>query len=83
MNISKPNHHPVVSINGSTELAPLNLTVEVGSTITLDASATSDPDGDALTFNWFQYKEPGSTNWNVEGQVPQLNVSTSNEGRVA
>lgn len=81
-NMSKPNHHPVVSINGSTGLAPLNLTVEAGSTVTLDVSATLDPDGDALTFNWFQYKEPGSTDWNVEKQVPQLNISTSNGGRL-
>ncbi|KAJ5321242.1 hypothetical protein N7476_004244 [Penicillium atrosanguineum] len=82
-NMSKPNHHPVVSINGSTGPVLLNLTVEAGSTVTLDASATSDPDGDALTFNWFQYKEPGSTDWNVEAQVPQLNISTSNGGRLA
>ncbi|KAJ6113549.1 hypothetical protein N7523_006866 [Penicillium sp. IBT 18751x] len=82
-NMSKPNHHPVVSVNGSTGLAPLNLTVEVGSTVTLDASATLDPDGDALTFNWFQYKEPGATDWNATKQVPQLNISTSNGGRLA
>lgn len=82
-NISKANHHPVIALNGSTGLAPLNLTVSVGSTVTLDARGTSDPDNDGLTFRWFQYKEPGTNDWNVDGKVPALSVSTSNGGRLA
>ena len=82
-NISKANHHPIVSVNGSASLAPLNITAMAGSTITFNAGATSDPDGDSLSFKWFQYREPGSTDWNVAGQVPAFNVTSTNGGREA
>ncbi|KAJ5398005.1 hypothetical protein N7509_006118 [Penicillium cosmopolitanum] len=82
-NISRANHHPVISINGSAALTPLNLTVEAGSTVTLNAARTADPDGDHLTFRWFQYKEPGTNDWNVAGKVPALNVSIAQGGRLA
>ncbi|KAI9925087.1 hypothetical protein MW887_006495 [Aspergillus wentii] len=81
-NTSRANHHPVISINGSAEIAPMNITVLAGSTLTLDATSTTDPDGDKLTFNWFQYREPGSNDWNVNGQVPQLNITNSKGGKV-
>ncbi|KAJ5526977.1 hypothetical protein N7513_011136 [Penicillium frequentans] len=83
VNVSKANHQPVISINGSRGLAPLNISAPVGSTINLDAGATEDPDGDALTFRWFQYKEPGSNDWNVVSQVPELNFTVSHGGRMA
>ncbi|KAJ5654275.1 hypothetical protein N7490_001278 [Penicillium lividum] len=81
-NVSRANHQPVISINGSVGLAPLNVSVEVGSKICLDAGATEDPDGDSLAFRWFQYKEPGADNWNVAGEVPELNITVSHEGRM-
>ncbi|KAJ5098172.1 hypothetical protein N7532_005173 [Penicillium argentinense] len=82
-NASRANHHPIISINGSEELAPLNMTVQAGSTVTVNAAGTTDPDGDRLSFRWFQYEEPGSSDWNVAGQVPVLNVSLSQSGRMA
>lgn len=82
-NRSRANHHPVVSVNGSAGLSPVNLTVGVGSTVTLDASRTLDPDGDRLSFRWFQYKEPGTNDWNIAAKVPVLNVSTAQGGRLA
>ncbi|KAJ5770370.1 uncharacterized protein N7511_002421 [Penicillium nucicola] len=82
-NLSRPNHHPIISVNGSAELSPLSISAAAGSTLTFNAAATSDPDGDSLTFNWFQYQEPGSSDWNVAGQVPQLNVSSLDGGRKA
>ncbi|KAJ5926900.1 hypothetical protein N7516_008673 [Penicillium verrucosum] len=82
-NISKANHHPVISVNGTAELAPLRINAAAGSSLTFDAAATLDPDGDALSFKWFQYREPGSTNWNVAGQAPGFNVTLANGGRKA
>lgn len=31
-----------------------------GSKVSLSAAGTSDPDGDSLTFNWWQYAEAGT-----------------------
>lgn len=59
---SKANHAPVVVVNDSTAGPEhLYLEVEAGSEITLDARRTYDPDGDELSFRWFQYKEPTRT----------------------
>lgn len=49
------NHAPVVRLNG-----PAAFTVRSGQTFDLDAASTTDPDGDSLSFFWFQYREAGS-----------------------
>ena len=57
---AQANHPPVVVAD-----QPQGIQVLVGEWITIDASGSSDPDGDQLQFNWFQYKEPGDYwNWN-------------------
>ena len=55
------NHHPVIEVNGTTGTAPLVLDAVVGQPLRLDASRTSDPDGQPLHFTWFHYPEAGST----------------------
>ena len=49
------NHAPVVTIDG-----PLDISAAPGDVVKLNASAT-DPDGDALTFNW--YEDTGSDSY--------------------
>lgn len=52
MNYASANHHPVVRLK-----TPLNLNATPGQLVTLDATPTSDPDGDALNFRWWNYFE--------------------------
>jgi Protein of unknown function (DUF1593) len=48
------NHHPNVSVRGR-----LDRTARPGDTVTINVRAT-DPDGDALTYRWWQYREAGT-----------------------
>ncbi|KAJ5883465.1 uncharacterized protein N7473_010351 [Penicillium subrubescens] len=72
----KANHAPVIIVNDSTA-GPEHLYIEIeaGSHITLDARESYDPDGDELSFQWFQYKEPTRTQSDVHWHfVPDVEV---------
>ncbi|KAL4970558.1 uncharacterized protein BDV14DRAFT_163483 [Aspergillus stella-maris] len=76
------NHAPVVVINGDSSLAPLEVEAEAGSTLTLDASGTYDPDsGDVLSFKWFHYKDPSATQSWVDAEVANLGINPVQDGR--
>jgi hypothetical protein len=49
------NHPPVPALGH-----PDRITVKSGEIFSLDASGTTDPDGDNLSYWWFQYPEAGS-----------------------
>ena len=55
------NHNPQVVINGSEGLQSLSIEAKAGDMIRLDASKTMDPDGDKLSFLWWQQPEIGET----------------------
>jgi hypothetical protein len=49
------NHPPAVTLAHE-----LDLKAKAGDTVKLSAKGTKDPDGDALVYKWWQYKEPGT-----------------------
>jgi hypothetical protein len=51
------NHAPELVVNGQPGREPLTVHVIAGQTSTLDASGSSDPDGDTLSYRWFEYTD--------------------------
>ena len=52
---AEANHPPIPALGHAEEI-----TVKSGDIFGLDASGTTDPDGDSLSYWWFQYPEAGS-----------------------
>ena len=60
-NADEANHPPVVKLAHHE-----NLQATSGEAVRLDAASSTDPDGDSLSFNWWQYVEPGSYESEIE-----------------
>jgi hypothetical protein len=76
--ITKANHSPVISIDGNAGTSTIYIDAHAGSTISFDASATYVPDGDELSFNWFQYREPSAMQTYLSHEVADLHIKTLN-----
>lgn len=53
--VSEANHPPMVKLKHETQI-----TAKPGDRIELSAEGTADPDGDALSYEWFYYNEAGT-----------------------
>jgi len=67
----KTNHPPEVKLSSKPDLK-----AKPGQTVQLSAKGTKDPDGDNLTYKWWQYKEPGT----YKGAV---NIKNANRQQVS
>jgi hypothetical protein len=67
---SQVNHEPLAVVNNDKTNKTLQIQGRPGSKITLDASRSSDPDGNKLSFNWYQYKEAGNYEGNIAITTP-------------
>lgn len=54
------NHHPIAAFSGDSSNHIVQLTSTPGQTLVLDASASSDPDGDNFNTSWWIYHEAGT-----------------------
>lgn len=71
------NRNPVVVVNGHHGPSPLVLQVKAGETVRLDASKSSDPEGDAISFHWWQQPEIGTARLAIddaEGSVITVRI---------
>jgi len=54
------NHNPAAVVNGVPGKNIVRIQAKPGSTVTLNAAGTSDPDGDSLSHKWWYYREPST-----------------------
>ena len=71
MTPNQANHRPVAKVKGA-----LQRSVRAGEHVVLDASASTDPDGDRLSYEWLHYPEPGS----FAGQLPLKDAYSAQAG---
>jgi hypothetical protein len=71
----KGNRNPVVVINDSDGQEVITLKPSPGDSVTLDASKTTDPDGDKLSFKWWVFTEAGT-------YTPSVAIPTSTANKV-
>jgi hypothetical protein len=64
--VSGANHPPVPCLNGNKGLAVATTNCKSGENVRLSAKGSSDPDGDALGYRWYLYREAGRFNGTIE-----------------
>lgn len=74
------NHNPIVMVNGHQGPSPMVLHVKAGDNLRLDASGSSDPDFNTITFYWWQQPEIGHTKLAIpDATQPVINITIPNE----
>lgn len=67
---TEANHHPVAVVNGDSGDGILHYSTTAGGSYRFDASASSDPDRQALGFHWFFYPEAGTYQGELPAELP-------------
>ena len=80
------NRNPRVVIGSDASNQILRLNPQPGSTLVLDASNSTDPDGDALQFHWWSLHEAGTYPSKVQitdaqSKVARLDLPADSAGR--
>ena len=73
------NHNPMAVVDGKAGKDTIEMDVNAGQSVTLDAEGSSDPDaGQSLQFRWFHYAEAGS----ADGNLAALTLTGADSPRV-
>ena len=71
----KGNRNPIIVVNGHNGVSPLIIKANIGENIRLDASKSTDPDKNAICFQWWQQKEIGTVTLAIDdAQKSVINV---------
>jgi hypothetical protein len=68
------NHNPAAILNNDATLNILTINANAGQSVSLSAAGSSDPDGDALSYNWYVYSDPTT----YKGTITISNASSVN-----
>lgn len=66
------NHHPIAAFRSDTSRTIVRLKAQAGDVVPLEASASTDPDGDPLVFSWWVYPEAGTYSGQIAIQGQDL-----------
>ena len=72
------NRNPIVVIDGDDGIDIITKTPEPGTAVILDASATSDPDENSLTYKWWIQREAGTYTQTVTISNSNTSIATVN-----
>jgi len=70
------NRNPAVVLDGDVGISVLKKTPQQGTAVTLDASKSSDPDGDNLKFSWWIQPDAGTYSGEVNISNSSSNTAT-------
>lgn len=72
------NHPPVAKLS-----CPAEITAKVGDKVELSAEASTDPDGNELSFKWYYYPEPGTFNFSSARSGNPLKIENADKAKAS